>query len=203
MPGIMDPWEPNPNGQGLMDSARHHWEASLISGKNLENVKIYGPGTLDASALTRSGKVPEGTGGKGIALKQCKNVEIRNLNIREGGHCAILATGCEDMLIDNVTIKTSRDGINLSQCRNVEVANCHIDAVRYEDGYPAGGGGAIKFGGDLSLGEAQLSENITVRNCFLTGGYNTIQFGSGTIGAFKNIRFENIRILRAGKAGKV
>jgi alpha-glucuronidase len=201
MPGVMDPWEPNPNDKGLMDSAYYHWQASLIWGKNLENVKIYGPGTLDGSALTRSSKVPKGTGDKGIALKLCKNVEIRNLNIHEGGHYAILATGCEDMLVDNVTIKTSRDGLNLSQCRNVVVDHCHIDAVRYEDGYPAGGDDAIKLGSDLSLGKARPSENITVRNCFLASGCNTLQFGTETIGSFRNIRFENIRIIRAGKAG--
>jgi len=201
LPGAMDRWEPNPNDKGLMDSAYYHWQASLIWGENLENVKIYGPGTLDGSALTRSSKVPRGTGDKGIALKLCKNVEIRNLNIHQGGHCAILATGCENMLIDNVTIKTGRDGLNLSQCRNVEVVHCHIDAVRYEDGRPAGGGDAIKLGSDLSLGKARPSENITVRNCFLASGCNALQFGTETIGSFKNIRFENIRIMRAGKAG--
>jgi hypothetical protein len=37
MPGIMDPWEPNPNDKGLMDPAYYHWGASLIWGKNLEN----------------------------------------------------------------------------------------------------------------------------------------------------------------------
>lgn len=201
MPGIMDPWEPNPHDRGLMDSAYYHWEASLIWGKNLENVKIYGPGTLDGSALTRNSKVPRGTGDKGIALKLCKNVEIRNLNIREGGHYALLATGCEGMLVDNVTIKTNRDGVNLSQCKDVQVVHCHIDAVRYVDGHPAGGDDAVKLGSDLSLGNARPSENITVKNCFLASGCNALQFGTETIGPFKNIRFENIRIMRAGKAG--
>jgi len=199
--GVMNPWEPNPNDKGLMDSAYYHWQASLIWGENLRNVRIFGPGTLDGAALTRSSKVKKGMGDKGIALKLCKNIEIRNLNIREGGHYAILATGCEDMLIDNVTIKTSRDGINLSQCKDVQVVHCHIDAVRYQDGYPAGGDDAIKLGSDLSLGKALPSENITVRNCFLASGCNTLQFGTETIGSFKNIRFENIRIMRAGKAG--
>ena len=105
------------------------------------------------------------------------------------------------MLIDNVTIKTSRDGLNLSQCKNVQVNYCHIDAVRYEDGYPAGGDDAIKLGSDLSLGKARPSENITVKNCYLASGCNTLQFGTETIGSFRNIRFENIRIMRAGKAG--
>lgn len=201
MPGAIDPWEPNPNDQGLMDSAYYHWQASLLWGENLENVKIFGPGTLDGSALTRSSKVPKGTGDKAIALKLCRNVEIRNLNIREGGHYAILATGCEKMRIDNVTIKTSRDGINLSQCSNVEVAYCHIDAVRYEDGRPAGGDDAIKFGSDLSLGAARPSRNITVRDTFLASGCNGLQFGSETVGEFRDFSFENIRIVRAGKAG--
>ncbi|NQU22686.1 MAG: right-handed parallel beta-helix repeat-containing protein, partial [Candidatus Nealsonbacteria bacterium] len=153
VPGIMDPQE-----------------LSLIWGKNLENVKIYGPGTLDGAAFAGSSKVKKGTGDKGIALKLCKNVEIRNLNIRRGGHDAILATGCEVLLVDNVTIKTDGNGLNLSQCKDVEVANCHIDAVRYEDGYPAGGGEAIKLDSDRSLDKARPNENIAVRNCYLAGG---------------------------------
>jgi polygalacturonase len=105
------------------------------------------------------------------------------------------------MLIDNVTIKTNRDGLNLSQCRDVEVVHCHINTVRYEDGHPAGGDDAIKLGSDLSLGKARPSENITIRNCFLASGCNALQFDTETIGSFKNIRIENIRIMRAGKAG--
>ncbi|MEX0611494.1 MAG: alpha-glucuronidase family glycosyl hydrolase [Pirellulales bacterium] len=201
LPGAMDPWEPNPHDQGLMDSAYYHWHASLICGEELVNIRILGPGTLDGTFLTRSSKVPSGTGDKAIALKRCRNVDIINLKIQEGGHYAILATGCEDMRIDNVTVKTSRDGLNLSQCRNVLVANSHIDAVRYEDGQPAGGDDAIKLGSELSLGAAQPTENIVVRNCYLASGCNALQFGTETVGDFRNIRFENIRIVIAGKAG--
>lgn len=201
LPTEMDAWEENPNDQGLMDAAYYHWRASLVCGEDLQNVKIFGPGTLDGTALTRSSKVKRGTGDKAIALKRCGGVEIVNLNIKEGGHYAILASGCDDVRIDNVTIKTSRDGLNLAQCRNVNVANSHIVAVRYEDGKPAGGDDAIKLGSDLSLGEARWSENITVRNCFLASGCNALQFGTETVGAFREIRFEDIRIATAGKAG--
>ena len=138
LPDAMDPWESNPNDRGLMDSAYYHWDASLLVAKDLENVKIYGPGTLDGSALTRSSNVPKGRGDKGIALKRCKNVEIRNLNIYKGGHYAILATGCDGLLVDNVDIRTDRDGLNLSQCRNVTVTDSRIDSVRRESGRPAG-----------------------------------------------------------------
>lgn len=201
MPGAMDPREPNPHDQGLVDSAHFHWEASLIWGKNLKNIKILGPGVLDGSALTRRSEVPGGGGDKGIALKLCQNIEIRNLTIRGGGRCAILATGCEDLRIDNVTITTGSDGLNLSQCSKVEVSHCHIDAVRYAEGVSAGSDDAIKLGSDLSLGKARPSQDITVRNCYLAGGSNGIQLGSETVAPFHNIRLENIRILRAGKAG--
>ena len=123
------------------------------------------------------------------------------LNIRRGGHDAILATGCEALLVDNVTIKTDGNGLNLSQCKDVEVANCHIDAVRYEDGYPAGGGEAIKLHSDRSLDKARPNENIAVRNCYLAGGANVLQFSSKPIAPLRNVRFENIRIVRACKTG--
>ena len=159
--GAIDSWEPNPNDQGLMDAAYYHWQASLIWGENLEKVKILGPGTLDGAALTRSSKVPAGIGDKAIALKRCRGVKIRDLNIQQGGHYAILATGCQDMLVNNVKIDTPRDGLDLMQCRNVTISNCHINAVRYADGQPAGGDDAIKFGSDLSLGHVLPSENVS------------------------------------------
>jgi len=201
LPGLMNSWEPNLNDKGLMDPAYYHWEASLIWGKNLENVKIYGPGELDGSLLTKSSKVPDGKGDKAIALMLCKNVEIRNLNIREGGHYAILATGCRDMIVDNTNIKTSRDGIDMMQCSNIKISSCHIDAERYADGKPAGGDDAIKLGSDLSIGDAFVSENITIRDCYVASGCNGIQIGSETIAPFHNIRVENVTINGAGKAG--
>ena len=69
-------------------------DVPLLVGEDLENVKIYGPGTLD------------GTGSTCIALKRCKNVEIRNLNVYRGGDSAILAESCDGLLIDNVDIQT-------------------------------------------------------------------------------------------------
>ncbi|MCG9134708.1 right-handed parallel beta-helix repeat-containing protein [Candidatus Poribacteria bacterium] len=119
-------------------------DVALLIGKNLENVSVYGPGSVD------------GTGNNGIMLQHCKNVEIRNLNIHNGGDYAIFATSCDGMLIDNVNIRTDRDGLNLSECRNVTVSDCRIDAVQRVYGRPVGGGDTIK---------ARASENITIQNC--------------------------------------
>ena len=133
-------------------------DAGLLIGEDLENVKIYGPGTLD------------GTGSTCIVLKHCKDVEIRNLNVYRGGDAAVLAEGCDGLLIDNTNIQTDSDGINFSKCNNVTVADCRIDAVRREYGRPIGGGEAIKVDG-----KALPSESITVQDCFLVNAGDTLQ----------------------------
>ena len=148
--------------------------AALLIGENLENVNIYGPGTFD------------GTGNNGITLQHCKNVEIRNLNIHNCGDYAMLAAGCDGMLIDNVNIRTDRDGLNLSECRNVTVSDCRIDTVHREYGRPVGGGLAIKFDGEVSS-----SDNITVQNCFLVSEADALESSTETVDNSGNIRFEN------------
>ncbi len=130
----------------------------LFVGTDLEDVKIYGPGSLD------------GKGNTCITLKHCKNVEIRNLNIHSGGDSAVLAEGCDGLLVDNVNIQTGRNGLYLSEYQNVTIAYCRIDAVHREYGRPIGGGAAIKVDGDT-----HSSENITVEDCFLINGTDTFQ----------------------------
>ena len=130
----------------------------LFVGTDLENIKIYGPGSLD------------GKGNTCITLKRCKNVEIRNLNVHRGGDSAVLTEGCDGLLVDNVDIRTDGNGLHLSECQNVTIAYCRIDAVHREYGRPIGGGEAIKVDGDT-----HSSENITVEDCFLVNGTDTFQ----------------------------
>ena len=124
-------------------------DIAMLVGSELENVKIYGPGTLD------------GAGNTCIALKRTKNVEIRNLNVYRGGDAAILSENCDGTLIDNVDIRTDNDGLMLSESHNVTVTDCRIDAVHREYGRHMGGGEAIKVSG-----EEHSSRNITVQDCF-------------------------------------
>ena len=138
---------------GATLKSSHAMDVALLVGENLENVNVYGPGTLD------------GKGSNVVNLQHCKNVEIRNLNVYNGGDAAVLTRDCEAVLIDNVNIRTDQDGINLSECRNVVVSNCRIDAVQRLYGRPVDGGNPVKFDGEISA-----SDNITVENCFLTSG---------------------------------
>ena len=152
-------------------------DAALLVGENLENVNIYGPGTLD------------GTGNNGITLQHCQNVEIRNLNVYNGDDAAVLTKRCDGVLIDNVNIQTDQDGLNLSECRNVTVSDSRIDAVQRVYGKPIGGGAAIKFDGKISS-----SDNITVQNCFLTNSESVGASNTETESNSGNANFENVQL---------
>ena len=148
--------------------------------------------------------VESGWGNKSISLKLCRNVIIRDISILHGGHFAILATGVDNLTIDNLKIDTNRDGIDIDACRHVRVSNCSVNSP-FDDG--------ICPKSSFALGFARATENVTITNCqvsgydegtFLDGTYKRdynkyslngptarIKFGTESNGGFKNITISN------------
>ena len=231
-PGIQyDPPEPNPWDQ-YQDFGHSHWRNSLIWGENLDNIAILGPGKIWGKGLVRSGgasrtdvqnqavrevpasgpfgypnprdAVEPGWGNKAIALKLCRNVILKDFTIFHGGHFAILATGVDNLTIDNLKIDTNRDGIDVDACRNVRISNCTINSP-FDDG--------ICLKSSYGLGFARSTENVTITNCQVSGydegtlldgtfkreykrySHNSttgrIKFGTESNGGFKNITISN------------
>ena len=202
-----DPPEPN-QWDKFQDFGHSHWHNSLIWGENLDDVAIYGTGTLYGRALNRSASAtsPAGTGNKAIALKNSRNVTIRDITIRHGGHFAILATGVDNLTVDNVKMDTNRDGIDVDACRNVRLSNLTVNSP-FDDG--------ICLKSSYGLGVARATENVTITNCQVSGydegtyldgtckrtvkyggardrgPTGRIKFGTESSGGFKNITITN------------
>ncbi len=199
-----DPAEPNPTDM-YQDFGHSHWHDSLIWGEKIENVSILGPGLIHGKGLDRWDSPKAGRGNKTLALKLCRNVIIRDVSFLLGGHFCILATGVDNMTIDNVKIDTNRDGINIDCCRNVRVANCTVNSP-FDDG--------ICLKSSYGLGFARATENVTITNCqvsgydpgtLLDGTFQSnetrapdkdgvtgrIKFGTESNGGFKNITISN------------
>ncbi len=104
--------------------------------------------------------LPDGVGNKAIALKSCRNVVLRDFSVLHGGHFAILATGVDNLTIDNLTIDTNRDGIDIDACRNVRVSNSSVNSP-WDDG--------ICLKSSHALGERRVTENVTITECSLSG----------------------------------
>jgi len=158
-----DPPEPF-TGTAYQDGGHTWFHNSLIWGENLTNVWITGLGLINGGGLTRKdnepGKGPIGLGDKAIALRRCRNVLIRDITVFHGGHFAIIVTGCDNMTVDNVTLDTNRDGIDLDCCRNTMVSNCRINSPTDDGLCPKSSYG---------LGEARITENMTIVNCQVSG----------------------------------
>lgn len=193
-------------GNKYQDFGHSHWQNSLIWGIGLENVSILGPGTIYGKGLTRGGPYRTPVGNKAIALKLCRNVILKDFTILYGGHFGILATGVDNMTIDNLKIDTNRDGIDVDACRNVRISNCTVNSP-WDD--------AICLKSSYALGYARATENVTITNCQVTG-YDRgtlidgtykrdeykkvpdkegltgrIKFGTESNGGFKNITISN------------
>ncbi len=152
---------PEPNAaEGFQDFGHSHWHNSLIWGENIENISISGPGMICGKGLVRGHKQPNDGGDKSIALKLCRNVTIRDISIKHGGHFAILASGVDNLTVDNVKIDTNRDGIDIDCSRGIHISNCSVNAP-YDDG--------ICLKSSCALGQARPTENVTITNCQLTG----------------------------------
>ena len=204
--GGYDPPEPNAWDK-FQDFGHSHWHNSLIWGEDLENISIEGQGLIWGKGLSRGDHdviLAAGVGNKSISLKNCHNVTLRDISILHGGHFAILATGVDNLTIDNLKIDTNRDAIDIDCCRNVRVSNCSVNSP-WDDG--------ICLKDSYGLGFARSTDHVTITNCYVTGGYEEgtmldatykrfapdfkvprngrIKFGTESNGGFRNITVSN------------
>ena len=204
--GGYDPPEPNAWDK-FQDFGHSHWHNSLIWGEDLENISIEGQGLIWGKGLSRGDRdlaLAAGVGNKSISLKNCRNVNLRDISILHGGHFAILATGVDNLTIDNLKIDTNRDAIDVDCCRNVRISNCSVNSP-WDDG--------ICLKDSYGLGFARSTDHVTITNCYVTGGYEEgtlldatfkpfgpdarvprngrIKFGTESNGGFRNITVSN------------
>jgi len=198
--------EDNPNDR-YQDFGHSHWHNGFIWGENLENISIVGSGTIYGKGLTRNigrDHLPKGLGDKSIALKNCHNVLLRDFNILHGGHFGILATGVDNLTIDNLKIDTNRDGMDIDCCHNVRVTNCTVNSP-WDDG--------ICLKSTYALGYNRATEDVTISDCMVSGDFvegsvingtfklydpsfrvshtGRIKLGTESNGGFKNIVITN------------
>jgi polygalacturonase len=179
------------------DYGHNHWNNSLFYGEGLNDFSITGPGLIHGKGLSNGTKdIRSGTGGfiaeqagvgnKAIALKNCRNVLLRDFRVLKGGHFALLATGVDNLTLDNLLIDTDRDGFDIDCCRNVRVSNCTVNAP-WDD--------AICPKSSYALGYARSTDNVTIANCFVSGSY---ELGAVLDGTWKKFAPE-MKVPRNGR----
>jgi polygalacturonase len=184
------------------DSGHSHFHNSLIWGENLHDISILGQGTIWGKGLYHDYVKSKQSANKAIALYLCRNVNISGISILHGGWFGILATGVDNLTINNIKEDTNRDGMDIDCCRNVHVSDCSVNSPN-DDG--------ICLKSTFALGFARATENVTITNCgvsgFVEGSFldttykhfddpqfaptGRIKLGTESNGGFKNIVISN------------
>ncbi len=154
-----------PNDSHYQDFGHSHWHNSLLWGECLEDVALEGEGLIDGTGVLSRGEPRRGWQGpsvanKALALKECDKVRISGLSFLSCGHFALLLTGVDHLLVENVTADTNRDAFDIDCCEHVVIRNCRVNTVNDD---------AIVLKCSYALGRPKPTEHVLVENCHVSG----------------------------------
>lgn len=129
-------------------------------------LSMQGMSAAELAELSPEVSAMAGLGNKAIALCRARGVRLRDFTILRGGHFAVLATGVDDLTIENLLIDSNRDGIDIDGCRRVTVRGCRVNTPNDD---------AIVLKSSFALGERRATEDVVIEDCQVSG------FDAGTL----------------------
>jgi exo-poly-alpha-galacturonosidase len=186
------------------------WTSALINIIDVNNVKIYGEGTIDGSGTEWPGfgrqysqprqqlsqaardslsRIPRAGRPRLICFQNCNKVRISDLRIRNQSVWGLHILYCSDVVVKNLDIRAahtipSSDGIDVDSSNGVTITGCYIDdnddCISIKSGKDADG-----------LRVNRPSENIIVKKCRFGYGHGGVAMGSETSGGIRNVKIFN------------
>lgn len=138
----------------------NHIHNSLIYGEGLSGVTISGYGMIDGSALDSWTEGLPHHGNKGIGMRNCINVTIKDLTFYQCGHFVLHMSAVDNLLLSGLRIDSDRDGIDIICCRNVMISDCLVNTPQDD---------SIVLKSNYVLGEFRDVENVMITNCHISG----------------------------------
>lgn len=195
---------------GLQDHGHTYFSNSMIYGKELENVMIYGEGLIDGSRMddktgyreyvlqggdpfdnpmrNEKGHIGEWFGNKAIALVRCKNIVLKGFSVLIGGHFAIIAEGVTNLLADHILVDTTRDAFDIDCCQNVTVRNSLFNSLTDD---------ALVMKASYGAGAFIPTKNILIEDCMVCG------YDAGSVYAGKFTKDKLVATDRCGPTARV
>lgn len=120
-----------------------------------------------------------------IYIRECKNVKITGVTLRDPASWNQIYAQCENVYIDGIYVDSkaywNNDGIDILNCDGVVIKNSYIDAA--DD--------VLCF---KSFDPSGICQNVTVDSCVVRSSANAIKFGTSSRGGFRNFKITNIKI---------
>ena len=174
-PEDFDPYEEDSSNTIYQDRSHSYFHHSLFHADSVSDIALTGLGKIDMQSVwevmpgwERACKI--------VAFKNCYNVVIRDLTMRNATDLAVYFAGCENVRITGLDLIVHIDGISPDSCKNVVISDCIIDA----------GDDGIVPKSSFTLGKFKAMENLCISNCVVKSRCNAIKFGTESNTAFIN-----------------
>lgn len=131
---------------------------------------------------------------KMFVLTGCTNLVVRDLTFADAPFWGLHMLGCENVLVDNVTVDNrldvpNDDGIDPDHCRNVEIKNCHLTC----------GDDAIVIKSTRQTNDFGDCAFIHVHDCVIRTQDAGLKIGTETVGNIHDIIFDHCKILSGSR----
>ena len=193
-------WKANPDESIYHLSAfgKNEGEGMMwIWAKDVENLSFSGHGTIHGNGIRFMGAElfdsyelkPVTTFDPRphvLTLMGVRNLNIRDITIREGAYWTVHLIGCDGAVIDGISLLNNLkirngDGIDIDHSKNVRIANCHITS----------GDDAICLKNRREFEEYGSCHDIVVTNCVMESRSCTVKIGSENMDSIYNVVIDN------------
>jgi hypothetical protein len=134
------------------------WSNALLTALDATNIRIDGPGTIDGVDCTRPQGEEGFRGPHAVLLRNCRDVQVRDVTIRRAGNYALMCFDSRDADIGGVQVRGGHDALHTQRCERFRVHDC--DFRTGDDG----------FAGCDNL-------DFDIRNCRINSSCNGFRLG--------------------------
>jgi polygalacturonase len=179
-----------------------YFNDAVITATNAVNLKITGSGKISGRSLEFMTSY-DAAGEwwlfkewrpKLFVLTSCTNLTVRDITFGDAPFWGLHMLGCENVLVDNVTVNNrldvpNDDGIGPDHCRNVEIKNCNVTC----------GDDAIVVKSTRQTSDFGDCTNIHVHDCKILTQDAGLKIGTETVGRIHDVLFERCQILSSSR----
>ena len=131
---------------------------------------------------------------KMFVLTACTNLVVRDIAFGDAPFWGLHMLGCENVLVENVTVNNrldvpNCDGIDPDHCRNVEIRDCNLTC----------GDDAIVIKSTRQTNDFGDCANVHVHDCVIRTQDAGLKIGTETTGDIHDILFERCKILSSSR----
>lgn len=155
--------------------------SALIDMVNAENIRISGPGIIDANGMVAYDSIALTTI-HGFDIAGCKGIFLEDFTVQGTNSWCIHIKFSKNFTADNLKVFSGKDGFDPDASHDVVIRNSSIqsldDAFAVKNRYP----------------EKSTTERIFMKNCIVTSVKSSLKVGTETRGLIQDVIWEDMDV---------